>query len=432
MTRFGQLACILALLSACNPFSFHDLEDQAPVRSYSADQAEFGQQIAVYTDSVEKETWVAVSSNRVSRYQVYQFFGGGNYIFPEGREGCATCDSRGDFDVGSLGFAAVSMATEGSEFCVATPFNGTTNGQPETGISIDCDIEIPCGVDPTGNPVEVDRCNFKNTVSLSAGAAVTTVFGDARTYAQLLISDPKTGPYLFRLTERTVAPVDFSGMTPGDGFGEEMVAKAQGTGTRLAASQGNQVHVADLGVSGATSLGCLDVGDDVRSLAWINDSVAVGTKDNVSVYPMSSFTTPCSGATLPGITCADLPRDSYSGEVSCAALGEAVGAADVDGDGSQELILGAPLSDLGSFKSAGAVYVVPDEGASVADAVVLVDADPKINQRLGEAVAGVPVYPASGAREEIAAGAPGGRNWRLFLCSGLPGDDADASKQCAQ
>lgn len=423
-TTIGLLPYLL--LAGCNFLAFNDIEDEAPVRSFESDQADFGQQIAVYTDETEKQTWVAVSSEGISRYLTYQVHNDKGYTFPDGKDYCDGCDANlPGFDTAALAFAGVSDLTRGTEYCVVTPYNGKGPAGDETGLSVACDRPIQCG------PNEIDRCTVRGEVSRSLGTGAAAVFGsDALGYAQMLLSDPMRAPYLFRLNNDSVASVSFTTGEPSDGFGANLISKPEGNQTRFAATNGSEVYLYDLGSTGANLVGCLDAGAEVKALAWINDGIAVGVNNEVRLHTLGEFATPCAGVATTGITCADLPDASYAGSVVCAGLGSAVGAADVDGDGSQELLLGAPQTEVGGSNGAGAVFVVPDAGTTPAQATVLVDPDPKIGQRLGASVQGVPVYPAAGPREEVAAGAPGARGWRLFLCSGQPGDDSNPGSRC--
>lgn len=428
--RLLNLTLLLCLttpaMGGCNFLAFVELEDDAPVRSFESAQAEFGGQIAVFTDATEKETWVAASSYGVARYLTYQIYNEDGFNFPDGQEVCDGCDSNlPKFESADLAFAGVSDLTRGTEFCVVTPFNGEGAEGDETGLSIACDRPIQCGAN------EIQRCTVRGEISQTLGAAAAGVFGvDALQYAQVLLSDPKRSPYLFRLNNDSIGPVEFASGEPSSGFGDALISKTNGSLTRFAGSSGSKVQIFDLGSTGAILVGCADVGAKVNSLAWINDDIAVGSSDVVRVLEMSAFTTECASVSETGITCADLPTDSYSGPVLCGGLGNAIGAADVDGDGSQELLLGAPQSEVADHEAAGAVFVVPDGGASPIDASVLVDTDPKIDQKLGASVVGIPVYPNGKLREEIAAGAPGAQAWRLFLCSGQDGDNRGAANRC--
>lgn len=78
-------------------------------------------------------------------------------------------------------------------------------------------------------------------------------------------------------------------------------------------------------------------------------------------------------------------------------FGAALAAGDLDGDGDDELVIGAPGADLGEGNT-GAVYVYdlaydPSDGG-FAEPVVLADAQPEVEQRFGRAAAVVPFGPA--------------------------------------
>jgi hypothetical protein len=130
------------------------------------------------------------------------------------------------------------------------------------------------------------------------------------------------------------------------------------------------------------------------------------------------------------IACPEVLRN-----VTCGAgygFGSAVAAGDVDADGRDDLIVGAPYVAVDGQNEAGAVYVFP--GATLFDdapsADVLTLSTPAVGQLLGRSVTAVRTRFGSGGRSEPVAGAPGGDLAAVFLCTGLAGDTPEIGERC--
>ncbi len=120
-----------------------------------------------------------------------------------------------------------------------------------------------------------------------------------------------------------------------------------------------------------------------------------------------------------------------------ALFGAALTPADLNGDGAQELLVGAPGASVNGASGAGMVVALGAErGALRTEAVqILYDAAPEADAALGAALAAVPVALGDGRREEAVAGAPGANRVFVFLCSGLPGDSPraeDGTDRCLE
>ena len=118
--------------------------------------------------------------------------------------------------------------------------------------------------------------------------------------------------------------------------------------------------------------------------------------------------------------------------VACAGFGETLATGDLDADGNQELLVGAPDSDVDGHRAAGAVYVFPgtSSGLDLAGARVLADSGPDVDARLGAALTTVKTGLPDAAHDEVVAGAPGADRVFLFLCTGIPGDSAEGNARC--
>ncbi|HEX6243030.1 MAG TPA: integrin alpha [Polyangiales bacterium] len=119
---------------------------------------------------------------------------------------------------------------------------------------------------------------------------------------------------------------------------------------------------------------------------------------------------------LHGVRCAD------------SAFGASIALGDVDGDGFNDLLVGAPDARVGSANQSGAVWLFPggedgsrDGGLDLEGATNVV-AHAKANARVGMAVAALHTK----ERDEPVAGAPGEQRVYTFMCSDL---EADVAKQ---
>jgi hypothetical protein len=109
-------------------------------------------------------------------------------------------------------------------------------------------------------------------------------------------------------------------------------------------------------------------------------------------------------------------------------FGASLAAGDVNGDGIQDLVVGAPNAEVDGRGGAGAIFVFA--GTAVItnlddEFAALVHSSPTTNANLGLALSTVPgQMGAAGRRDEIIAGAPGVNRVYVFLCTGLDGDRA--------
>ena len=109
-------------------------------------------------------------------------------------------------------------------------------------------------------------------------------------------------------------------------------------------------------------------------------------------------------------------------------FGAAMDVGDLDGDGCDELVVGARGADVDGVGGAGAIWVFRGAAALTDltdDVVVLRHPRPNTGDGLGWSLALAPSVPVPGVapRFEVAAGAPGRDAAYVFLCSGLDGDD---------
>jgi len=92
----------------------------------------------------------------------------------------------------------------------------------------------------------------------------------------------------------------------------------------------------------------------------------------------------------------DAPADA-------SGFGASLAVGDLDGDGADELLIGAPLTDVDGATNAGSAYVYKLADGALARDLVLHDAEPEDQQRLGLSLATVP-WSAAGGRRVIVLG----------------------------
>lgn len=113
-------------------------------------------------------------------------------------------------------------------------------------------------------------------------------------------------------------------------------------------------------------------------------------------------------------------------------FGSSVAIADLNADGFNELIVGAPFAAVGEVPGAGVVYVYPGSrgGVGALDPILLKNSDPLENGGLGSALA---AFESAPGRFELVATEHGAGEPHLFvfLCTGLGGDSpSPGSPQC--
>lgn len=177
-------------------------------------------------------------------------------------------------------------------------------------------------------------------------------------------------------------------------------------------------------------------GDGIDEIVAGNGSENAGRADTVHVYSAADApggtTCDASWRERLAVTCTDVP-DRHVACGSAALFGAALAGADVDGDGRDEVLVGASAVTVDDISRAGAVFVLHASGAgatlTLTTASVLRDAAPMTDTFLGRDVRAALL----GAREEVVAAAPGAFAVRLFLCSGIAGDrprEGGLSEEC--
>lgn len=153
------------------------------------------------------------------------------------------------------------------------------------------------------------------------------------------------------------------------------------------------------------------------------DELFVLSNGQVAVYAVGAISGGC-GPGAPNTT----PQQSFACE-GCTTMT----MGDVNGDGADELIAGAPNRTVGSEANAGAVEIFcgsVGSGVGSAPCVTLTHSTPVAGALLGTQVAAVESGIGSSPRDEPVASAPGDNRIYFFTCSGISGDTPGAQGAC--
>ncbi|MBW2261967.1 MAG: FG-GAP repeat protein, partial [Deltaproteobacteria bacterium] len=181
---------------------------------------------------------------------------------------------------------------------------------------------------------------------------------------------------------------------------------------------GTLLWSADVDGDGATELA---VGSHPDTEGRIEDVVVVAGTTFHSGAPPSPYPTVSCMEVPESIvfTCQEYPdRGILCGDYTDFGASFAVG--DLDDDGSNEVVIGAPKAKVAGKAGAGAVLVY-DPSSPTVPISGLRDSYPEKNAHLGASVA---VNDIAGM-DEVIAGSPGSNEVFVFYCSGVGNDDPD-------
>jgi len=168
----------------------------------------------------------------------------------------------------------------------------------------------------------------------------------------------------------------------------------------------------------------IDTGDDLvvsddSHVQWIEGTTLFALPETSSSECVLSGTIP--GALIDWFDCGSTQNVA---ECEKSEFGAALAVGDLDGNGDNEVIVGAPKMTVNGKESAGAllVYDVNTLGVTLVDTKFISSAE--AGDELGRSI----VTPHVGKRDIIAAGAPGHGKAALFYCSSLPSSYADSAR----
>lgn len=438
--------------SACDPFVFEDLKDEAPTRVNEApdgySRAGFGQVVTGYHGSLgdREVSRFAVSAGPDSGYVVFAGWNGDRARFDS--ELFGACNTVGSCGIGKS-ISMVGVPTWGAgELCLLVPAPGS--GQ----LLVDCES-------PDFQRLALSGADVSDNFGFSAAAVrnlngtpndvAVAVFGAPDREGRaggLYVVEELENPLLVELPEGAVGPGNRTGASVSavSTTTDEVWVAAGAPGLRRVLLF---VLTREESTVSATLRACIDnVSPGFGGTVHLEDVNADGL---VEVFVSASreanaredFVFAYGGIDLP----ANAGCEGWGGEplvISCVAEGDdscagsgfggALASGDLNADGFADLVIGAPAARAGGQDRAGAVFVVPGSatGLDSAGVQVLELSSPERGDELGTSVATVlsRLSPGLTRRHEIVAGAPGLEAGAAFLCSGLGGDTPLVGAKC--
>jgi hypothetical protein len=173
-----------------------------------------------------------------------------------------------------------------------------------------------------------------------------------------------------------------------------------GTAPSVVILDGSVVAAAWL-ANGMTLAGCFDgsTRNPIARIAGPAGDASFGTDIVVADFNGDglvdfAITSPAENAVTAYLNDGDL-TDGLTGvgvdaTLDASLFGASIAAGDLDGDGDDELVVGAPQSNVEGSSNAGSVHVYDENGGAFDRVMTLHDAQPDNEQRVGVAVAVVP------------------------------------------
>lgn len=480
------LATAAIVFAACNPRVFVDLEEDAPTvainKPSTFDRQGFGATLAVVEGQLSNgadATRIAVGAGPDTptfTFDVWNQNALGGFMLQTD-----TCADLLDCNPGTGASIVGARVLNADETCVAI-------GEPGTGA-----LRFRCATRPTTVrvPGPTDASQFGASLAAVPRAAASAsrvqlvigAPGDVNEDGELFVfaptpvgvlsladaeSDREVVPFGAQLgaTVATAAlPAGFAGTTLSNGF--LLAARLGGTGRIV-------IYQAGLTVAGAVGgadqlraevLACIDaptgmdaatefggvltagdvIGDDGIPELYVGYSLNAPAHSNqILAVNLADLTTPGAGCGRttdgPALTPVVLgcPADRVDDE-ACedAKFGSAIAIGDVDADGLNDLVVGAPHLDVDGAQRAGAVFAIAGDmtALDVSEAALMTHSDPGEDDLLGTAVAAAPSHlnlPGIAERAEVIGGAPGRNTVYVFLCSGLGADRPSIGERCIE
>jgi hypothetical protein len=449
---------LVVVFAGCLPGEIDELSGQASTRvvrpSSAFEVPGFGSVVAGVSGNQEDGTPVsrlAVTGGEGTPFALYEVENGSSFdLRNELFSGCATRASGCDVDFGASAVGLPSF--DSGRLCVAFGAPGGLGA-----LNVVCEslgpivrrVQGPIA----GSNTELGRALAALPASRSWGVAIAGAPG----VNELYVLDAAATLYALPTPEPLLSPARRLGEALAVAALPDALSGGLSDAVLVAAWQPGLARLALLSVGGDAAagglssrlLGCVDalsgdvsvaVGDvtgDGVPVVFFSDAQGPSALTHSSVQQLSlADLAPENGCGLTAnsddppttrLSCPDLDSG-----VTCAGFGETLALGDLDADGDQDLLVGAPDSDVDGVAAAGAVFVFPatPSGFDEVHRSVLVDSHPDSNARLGAALSTVKTGLTSTPRDEPVVGAPGANRVFVFLCSGIPGDSADAMARC--
>ncbi len=432
---FNISAALVAVsLSACNPGVFFDLME-TPIAAINATQkyrgSDFGLTIAGYDGAssggplVSRVVATGSPGSSLAAYDVWE--DGGIADFDALWD---TCDDPGDCGA-SQGTSLVGFARWNAQTVCAM---GAAPDEARLRVICESESAVAVRIDvPGGESIGTSLAPIPfSKVGLGVAFAGAPDMGDS---GLIHVVPEGAGPQ----------PLDLSSamLPPGAGLGRALASAELPSGMLIAATAQNRVVVAEVALDRSTTvLGCIDGTADLfgRVLA-LGDLDGDGSHElamtratnDVVIYRVSDL----SGAS--GCAASDSSDDAAvavtlacagSDRVDCAGFGEDITAADLDADGNDDLIVGAPNSTVDGVREQGAALVFHGAGADMSRVHHVFTTYGDEFDRFGAALAHVRTQLETTPRDELVIGAPGAQRVFVALCTGLEGDRTDDTNRC--
>lgn len=475
--RLRATLLLAGLASACNFTEFDDFTEDAPIRTYEAPKGyrkkDYGNTLSAFrTGPGDVRSVVAASAGRDSPV-VFERMWNGSKITDATFTRCKRASDCKDGDgVGGalIAFPYWARDTQQEESgCIFAP------GQPKTYVFCDSDtnanqsFELDVGnIHGDGNAAYFSGAGLPDkhplgVVILGAYSVSNREAGrvaNGRVFVQPDFqppgapSDDDEVPVLeeLRLTNPESGDLFADEANPGDLGAAIALSELESGELLLAVAQPSRqrviVALQPSSTDAPTTRACINAPDS--GVKGFGKRLAVGdiNKDGVPEIFVGTEATDSAervwmyrGVGLPDeqtgvcpewsaepieVTC---PGDTRGVRCDDSAFGAALALGDIDGDGYNDLLVGAPNAKVDSASEAGAVWLIPgskdsaDDGGLDFDRTTSLYANKKARAHLGSSVAAL----RTKNRDEPVAGAPGEQRVYTFMCSDLESNQSNRS-----